>query len=231
MCLTPERTTDILGARSLEAGAVGSRRAICLCAGHPIAQAALRFASARHANQYRELDHAPFIAHPIEVGWLLHRDGQPDEVIAAGLLHDVVEKTATTSAELERRFAAGVARLVESVTDDPSIRDYEQRKRGLRDRVAHADADTAAIFAADKISKARELALLQAWQLDEAEARAKLAHYRASLEMLHTRFGNVALVDLLDAELTRLYAPSLTTSHSARGITRTASSKRLQAGR
>ncbi len=56
---------------------------------------------------------------------------QPDEVIAAGLLHDVLEKTATTSLELERRFGARIARLVESVSDDPSIADYETRKREL----------------------------------------------------------------------------------------------------
>ena len=84
-----------------------SRRAAEPFAGLPMAQAALRFARARHAGQRREIDHAPFIDHPIEVAWLLRRDGQPDEVIAAGLLHDVLEKTATTSAELRRRFGAG----------------------------------------------------------------------------------------------------------------------------
>ena len=169
-----------------------------------MAQAALKFASARHANQYREIDHAPFVVHPIEVGSLLHRDGQPDEVIAAGLLHDVLEKTRTTRAELQRRFGACIARLVESVTDDPSIDDYESRKRELRDRVAHAGSNTVAIFAADKISKVRELALLPTSRLDETTTRAKLAHYRASLEMLRGVAGNSVLVDLLDAELNGL---------------------------
>jgi HD domain len=118
------------------------RRAADQFAGLPIAQAALRFASARHAHQHREIDHALFIGHPIEVGSLLHRDGQRDEIIAAGLLHDVLEKTATTSAELHRRFGAQIARFVESVSDDPSLGDYKPRKRELRDRVAHADAGT-----------------------------------------------------------------------------------------
>ena len=70
-------------------------RSLCAAdsfAGLPMAQAALEFASARHAGQYREIDHSPFIAHPVEVGSLLHGDGQPDEVIAAGLLHDVLER-------------------------------------------------------------------------------------------------------------------------------------------
>lgn len=38
------------------------------------------------------------IDRPIEVGWLLRLHGQPDDVIAAGLLDDVREETATTGA-------------------------------------------------------------------------------------------------------------------------------------
>jgi (p)ppGpp synthase/HD superfamily hydrolase len=147
-------------------------------AGLPIAQAALRFAQARHAGQYREIDHAPFIEHPIEVGRLLCQAGQSEEVIAGGLLDDVLEKTATTSDELERRFGTRVARLVESVSDDPSVTDYQSRKRELRDRVAQAGPDTHAVFAADKIAKVRELALLPAKRLREPSGRARLAHYR-----------------------------------------------------
>jgi (p)ppGpp synthase/HD superfamily hydrolase len=117
------------------------------------------------------------------------------------LLHDVLEKTGTTRAELQRRFGARVAGLVESVSDDPSIDDYGLRKRELRDRVAHASSDTVAIFAADKISKVRELTLPATSRLDKTTNRAKLAHYRASLKMLRRVARNSALVDLLDAEL------------------------------
>jgi (p)ppGpp synthase/HD superfamily hydrolase len=189
--------------------------------GLPIAQAALRFASARHADQLREIDHAPFIAHPIEVGRLLRADGHSDEIIAAGLLHDVLEKTATTSGELHRRFGARIARVVESVSDDPSIRDSKSRKRELRHRVAHADSPTRAVFAADKIAKARELALLPAWQLNEPKNRAKLAHYRASLAMLREVDGNLSLVDRLDAELNQLPARPVTRTRRA-GLTTSA---------
>jgi (p)ppGpp synthase/HD superfamily hydrolase len=180
-------------------------------AGLPMAQAALRFARARHAGQYREIDHAPFMDHPIEVACLLRRDGQPDEIIAAGLLHDVLEKTTTTTAELENEFGAQIAQLVESVSDDRSIIDQKSRKRELRERVARADARTCALFAADKIAKVRELALLPASQLDEPKTRAKLAHYRASRKMLHRAAPQLTLLDQLDAELERLAAPTLTT--------------------
>ena len=211
MCVNAEETHGVVNDEVSASAIVRLHRATDLIAGLPLARAALTFASARHANQYRETDHAPFIAHPIEVGLLLHWDGQPDEVIAAGLLHDVLEKTRTTRAELQRRFGVRIVRLVESVSDDPSIDDdYESRKRALRDRVAHAGSNTVALFAADKISKVRELALLPISSLDETTTRAKLAHYRASLDMLRRVAGNSGLVDLLDAELNRLVAPAVT---------------------
>jgi (p)ppGpp synthase/HD superfamily hydrolase len=193
------------------------RRAAARLTGLPLAETALRFAAARHAGQYREIDQAPFITHPIEVGWLLRRDGQPDVIIAAGLLHDLLEKTATSGAELERLFGAPIARLVESVTDDPSIVDYETRKRELRDRVAHASLDTRTIFAADKLAKVRELALLPPWQLAHADSRAKLGHYRASVQMLRRVAEHLTLVDLLDAELNRL-APAVTETDNSVAI-------------
>lgn len=195
-------------------------------AGLPMAQAAIAFATARHAGQHREIDHAPFIIHPIEVGCLLHGDGQPDAIIAAGLLHDVLEKTATTGAELQGRFGPHIARLVKSVSDDPSFGDYESRKRELRDRVARSGWNTRAIFAADKISKVRELAQLPAQRLGETMVHAELAHYRASLEMLRRVDGDVSLVDCLDAELKLLVARAVSGAGSAAPITSATSSKR-----
>ncbi len=228
MCANAEETHGVVNDEVSGSATVWSHRATDSFAGVPMAQAALKFASARHANQYREINHAPFITHPIEVGSLLHRDGQPDVVIAAGLLHDLLEKTRTTGAELQRRFGAYIARLVESVSDDPSIDDYESRKRELRDRVAHAGSNTVAIFAADKVSKVREFALLPTSRLDETATGAKLAHYRASLEMLRGVAGNSALVDLLDAELNRLVAPAVTGTRGDGATTGVARAKRSE---
>jgi (p)ppGpp synthase/HD superfamily hydrolase len=179
-------------------------------AGSLTTEAALAFASARHAGQYREVDRSPFIAHPIEVARLLRSDGHPDHVIAAGLLHDLLEKTATTGAELDRRFGRRIARLVTTVSDDPSIGSYEERKRDLRDRVARSGSDALAVYAADKIAKVREQAMRAPSRRQDPDTRAKLAHYRASLDMLRRIAGDVALVHRLDVELARLTAPATT---------------------
>src|SRR3712207_7550885 len=50
----------------------------------------------QHAYQRRAVDDAPFILHPLEVASLLSARGCDDAVVAAGLLHDVVEKTEVT---------------------------------------------------------------------------------------------------------------------------------------
>jgi (p)ppGpp synthase/HD superfamily hydrolase len=167
-------------------------------------RASFGFAAARHAGQYREIDGEPFIVHPIEVGRLLHRDGQPDHVVAAGLLHDVLEKTATPPQELELEFGTRIAQLVAAVSDDPSIKDYEDRKRELRDRVERSGSEALAIYAADKIAKVRELGLLSPSRASQSTNQAKLAHYRASLEMLRRAAGHTGLVVRLDTELGRL---------------------------
>jgi (p)ppGpp synthase/HD superfamily hydrolase len=178
------------------------------CCGSPTVRSALAFASSRHAGQYREVDRAPFIAHPIEVARLLRRDRYPDHVVAAGLLHDLLEKTPTTDAELARRFGLRIARLVTTVSDDPSIESYDERKRDLRERVERADSDALAVFAADKVAKVREHALRPRRRRHDADTRAKLAHYGASLAMLRRVAGELALVNCLDLEFARLVAPA-----------------------
>jgi hypothetical protein len=58
-----------------------------------------------------------------------------------------------------------------------------------------------AVFVADKIAKVRELALRAAWQLNKPKNRAKLAHYRASLETLRRVDGNTLLIHRLDSPI------------------------------
>ena len=80
-------------------------------------------------------------------------------MIAAGLLHDTLEKADAAEADLSRVFGTHVTGLVLAVTEDDQIRGYAHRKAALRDQVAHAGDEALMLFAADKVSKARELSL------------------------------------------------------------------------
>jgi (p)ppGpp synthase/HD superfamily hydrolase len=172
----------------------------------PLTRDALAFADQRHAGQLRDLDDLPFVTHPVEVACLLHEAGYSDEVVAAGVLHDVLEDTDAERSELETRFGPDVAELVAAVSDDPTIEDHAERKAALRRQVAQAGECAAAVFAADKVSKARELRVRVSRGRFERKDDAKIAHYEASLEMLSDLIPDHQLVDQLRMELETLHA-------------------------
>ena len=167
----------------------------------PLTQAALAFAERRHAGQLRPADGAPFLMHPVEVAALLEREGYPDHVVAAAVLHDVLEDTDTQRPELAVRFGPAVSDLVAAVSDDPAILREEARKDDVRERVRRAGGDVLAVYAADKVSKVRELRYLVAAGLDRTEAERKLLRHRRSLAMLEDELGESRLVALLRFEI------------------------------
>jgi (p)ppGpp synthase/HD superfamily hydrolase len=169
----------------------------------PVTRAALEFADERHRGQLRDTDRAPFILHPLEVAHLLRGRGYPDHVVAAGVLHDIIEDTGVDYDELVVRFGDAVAGLVREVSEPEGGGDYAQRKARLRAGMADASADAVAVFAADKVAKARELRLGLVGAAGEVDAD-KLEHYWACLELLEHRLGHHALVRQLRFELEAL---------------------------
>jgi (p)ppGpp synthase/HD superfamily hydrolase len=168
----------------------------------PLAQQAIAFARERHGDQRRDADGAPFLVHPLEVAALLERSDYPDHVVAAAVLHDVLENTDVEAGELKRRFGPEVCHLVDTVSDDMSIEDEEARKADARERVRAADRDAAAVFAADKISKVRELRMLLAnGKIEPLRAETKLRRYRLALEMLEEVIPGSRLVEILRFEV------------------------------
>ncbi len=95
----------------------------------PLTRAATVYAKDRHADQRRAADGALFMLHPLEVASLLERSNYPDHVVAAAVLHDVLEDTSAERSDLEELFGPEVADLVALVSDDPSIEDEEQLRR------------------------------------------------------------------------------------------------------
>jgi GTP pyrophosphokinase len=73
------------------------------------------FCALRHSEQKR-LSGEPFIAHPLEVVQILAEMKLDLVCLTAGMLHDVVEDTSTTSEAIEREFGPEVARIVDGVT-------------------------------------------------------------------------------------------------------------------
>jgi (p)ppGpp synthase/HD superfamily hydrolase len=172
--------------------------------GRPLTRQALEWARDLHAGQVREFDRAPFILHPLEVAALLSGRGFDDEVVAAGLLHDAVEETEAGVDEIRTRLGERVAGIVAALTEDPALSDYVERKTALRSAVAEGGLDAHAVYAADKVVKARELRAQAAHAerlLDEPDLRRRLEHYEQSLEMLQSAAPDLPLVHQLAFEL------------------------------
>jgi hypothetical protein len=163
-----------------------------------------------HAGQ-RLPDGAPFILHPLEVASLLYDTGASDHLIAAGVLHDVIEKTDTTESGLRGEFGPVITALVRAVSDDERIAGYASRKAALRCQVADAGREALTLFAADKLSKVRELrreTALGPSQTAPTQVRRlrtrRLKHYRRSLALLEERLPGSPLVRSLHDELGKL---------------------------
>jgi (p)ppGpp synthase/HD superfamily hydrolase len=172
--------------------------------GRPLTRRALKWARELHGGQVRAVDRAPFILHPLEVAALLSGRSFDDEVVAAGMLHDAVEDTGAAIEDVRARFGDRVTRIVGVVTEDPTIDDYHRRKAALRGSVADGGADAHAVYAADKVVKARELRAQAARAerlLDEPDLRQRLEHYQHSLDMLQSVAPSLPLVRQLAFEL------------------------------
>ena len=162
----------------------------------PLLEGAFRLAQAAHHGPRRA--DGTNIEHPVAVAALLSSEGYDENVVAAGLLHDVIEDTTTDIGEIDERFGPEVARLVHEMTEDPRIEPYENRKAEHRARIAR-DRRAAAIYAADKLAGARSM------HDDPASVSdARLQHYLASFDELCARYPDLPFLVELRGELRRL---------------------------
>ena len=125
----------------------------------PILFHALEFAAHKHRDQRRkDVDATPYINHPIQLAGLLAREGGVTDpiILAAAILHDTVEDTETTAAELEREFGPAVAAIVMEVTDNKSLPKVE-RKRLQVEHAAHISHGAKLVKLADKICNVRDM--------------------------------------------------------------------------
>lgn len=173
---------------------------------------ALAVAREAHAGQVRdERTQTPFIEHPLAVAEHLLGEGFGEEILAAALLHDVVEHTEAEPEEIRERFGETIAGLVETLTEDPALEPYEARKEEQRRRVAEAGPEALAIFAADRLANVEALRDVYALEGEDADRGLevsldlKIYVWELDLEMLFDDAPDLHLVDRLADELAGLW--------------------------
>jgi guanosine-3',5'-bis(diphosphate) 3'-pyrophosphohydrolase len=139
----------------------------------PMLFSALAFAAEKHRDQKRKGEEAsPYINHPIEVARILAAEGGVTDpiVLAAAILHDTVEDTTTTHAELIEHFGHAIADVVAEVTDDKTLPKSE-RKRLQIEHAPHLSDEAKRVKLADKIANIRDVAARppQWWPLERRQ--------------------------------------------------------------
>ena len=121
---------------------------------------AVAFAADKHRNQRRkDAEASPYINHPIALANVLANEGGVDDVtvLCAAVLHDTIEDTEATHADLVAAFGQAIADIVAEATDDKSL--PKEIRKALQ--ISHAPQVSAAakqLKLADKISNLRAIA-------------------------------------------------------------------------
>lgn len=129
-----------------------------------IIERAETFARYVHRDQKRKGTGAPYAEHLADVARRLKDADQPDDVVAAGWLHDTIEDTDVTASKLVEVFDFNISQLVLEVTDAAQLSDGKRWKRAainlrhLRD----TSVDGASIKLADIASNLSDLPSLPA---------------------------------------------------------------------
>ncbi len=125
---------------------------------------AIIFATNAFENQVRKVRATPTILHSLEVGCIVASMSDDQNVIAAGILHDVVEDANVSFDTLKEEFGEYVAKLVSSDTEDkrenmPKEESWYLRKKDTLDLIEKSkDINEKIIILGDKLSNIRSIA-------------------------------------------------------------------------
>lgn len=120
---------------------------------------AIVFAAEKHKNQRRkDANASPYINHPIALANVLANEGgiANQDVLIAAILHDTIEDTETTVAEIRAEFGDVIAEIVLEVTDDKSSPKAERKLKQI-EHAPHISMDAKLVKLADKISNLRDI--------------------------------------------------------------------------
>ena len=156
---------------------------------------AIRRASEWHRGQDRKGSTIPYITHPFGVAMILDRIGFAENVVIAGLLHDVVEDCGVGIATIEAEFGLAVAAIVSAVSEEKTDASGAKRPRADRKRdhiatVAGSPVEARAVALADKLHNLSCIRMdlesrRPAWSIFNAGRADVLAYHRDGID----RFG------------------------------------------
>ena len=133
---------------------------------------AIYYATKAHKGQKRKVEDIDMIFHPFTVGMMLQRCGCDEDVVTAGILHDVVEDTNHTFEDIEREFGKTVKDYVYDASEPDKSLPWIDRKKHTIEHIKKAPLGSKLIVACDKISNLQDaLANIEKYGEDKVIAR------------------------------------------------------------
>ena len=125
----------------------------------PLINKAKMLAGKAHEGQFRKYSGMPYIVHPIEVATIVQTVNHTDEMVAAALLHDVVEDTDYSFEDIAKEVSPEVSKMVEGLTDisKPEDGNRKTRKAMDKDHLAKQSAEVQTVKLADIISNSQDI--------------------------------------------------------------------------
>ncbi len=116
----------------------------------------MRIATSSHRNQTRKESDLPYISHPAMVALKLQKYDFDEEIIAAALVHDVLEDTDYSPEMFRTQLGEEVWKIVTAVTNETGMT-WEEKKRAYIESVRMAGIGAKAVALADKVHNAESL--------------------------------------------------------------------------
>ena len=134
---------------------------------------AVEYAAQAHRGGTRKGGDVPYIVHPFEVASILKENAFEDRVIAAGLLHDLLEDTEVTKSDLKDEFGEEIFNLVLAASEKLKGRDERSWDKRKKQTIYYLKEEAAfinkAVACADKLSNARSILRDLEDQSDESD--------------------------------------------------------------
>jgi (p)ppGpp synthase/HD superfamily hydrolase len=172
-------------------------------------QKAINVAAEKHHGQSRKGKEIPYIVHPFSVALILSEYTHNEDIISAGLMHDVLEDVKDYSFnDLKNDLGEKIARIVEEVSEDIDLNTEDQkatwdyRKHKYLEDLKTESYEAMMITAADKIHNLNSLIEAygvhgeKIWEKFNAPAEKKLWFYREVLHVLRGRLNNEIVREL-----------------------------------
>ena len=118
---------------------------------------AIYYATRAHKNQRRKIEDVDMIFHPFTVGMILQRNNCDEDIVTAGILHDVVEDTKYSFDDIEKDFGKQIRDYVYDASEPDKSLEWEDRKQHTIDQIKNAPLGSKLIVACDKISNLEDL--------------------------------------------------------------------------